>query len=101
MAIPAVEEVSHVYSYLLLESMGFDTDISDGVAKMRAATLLGDIFRLHQCAKNPQKYVHTKSNYGHLVVMIDSDTQEYFSRAAREKCWVEKSSPFLRQKGGK
>ena len=28
--------------------MGIDTDISDGVAKMRAETLLGEIVRLHQ-----------------------------------------------------
>ena len=41
MAIPYVEEVAHVSSYPLLEYMGFDTDISDGVAKMRSATLLG------------------------------------------------------------
>ena len=33
MAITAVEEVSQVYSYPLLESMGIYTDISDGVAK--------------------------------------------------------------------
>ena len=46
-------------SYPMLESMGFDTDISDGVAKMRAATLLGKIIRLHQRTKNLRKYVHT------------------------------------------
>ena len=33
MDIPALEEVLHVSRYPLLESMGFDADISDGVAK--------------------------------------------------------------------
>ena len=47
MDIPGLEEVFHVSSYPLIESMGFDTDISYGVAKMRAATILGDIARLH------------------------------------------------------
>ena len=48
MAKPATEEVFHVSSYPLLESMDFDTDISDGVAKMSSSTLLGEIVRLHQ-----------------------------------------------------
>ena len=69
--------------------MGFDTDISDGVSKMRAATLLGGIFCLHQCTKNPMKYVHTNSKYGHIVSIPDSDTQELFSRATRDKVWVD------------
>ena len=43
MAIPAAKEFSHVSSYPLIESMGFDTDIYDGVAKMRAAIILGDM----------------------------------------------------------
>ena len=60
MDIPYVEEVLHVSSYPLLESIGFDIDISDGVTKMRADTLLGDIFCLHQHTKHPLKYVHTK-----------------------------------------
>ena len=47
MAIPAVEEVLHMSIYPLLESTG----ISDGVSKMRAVILLGDIFRLHQRTK--------------------------------------------------
>ena len=47
MDIPAVDFFLNMSSYPLLESMGFDTDISDGVAKMRASTLLGEIFRLH------------------------------------------------------
>ena len=71
-----VEEVVRVSSYLLLDSMGFDTDIYDEVAKMMAATLLGDIFRHYQCTKNPLKYVHTNSKYGHLVEIPDSETQE-------------------------
>ena len=33
MATPAVEEFAHVSRYLPLEYMGFDTDISVGVAK--------------------------------------------------------------------
>ena len=44
MAIPAVEEVLHMSIYPLLESTG----ISDGVAKMRASTILGKIVRLHK-----------------------------------------------------
>ena len=74
MDIPDVEEVLHVSSYPLLESMGFDTDIYDGVTKMRAATILGDIVRLHQCNKYPLKYVHKESKYRHLVVIPASDT---------------------------
>ena len=71
-----MEEVLYVSSYPVLEYMGFDADISDGVAKMRAAALLGDIVLLHQYTKNPLKYVHTNSNYGHIVAITDSDTQE-------------------------
>ena len=74
MAIPDVEEVSHVSRYPLLESMVFDTDIFDRVAKMSAATILGDIFHIHQCNKNPLKYVHTNSKYGHLFAIPASDT---------------------------
>ena len=58
--------------------MVFDTDISDGVAKMRVATILGEIVRLHQRTKNMLKYVHTNSKYGHLVAIPDSCTQELF-----------------------
>ena len=60
MDIPSMKEVFHVSSYSLLEYMGVDTDISDGVAKMRAATLLGDIVCLHQRNKNPLNYFYTK-----------------------------------------
>ena len=56
--------------------MGFDTAISNGVKKIRAATLLGDIVRLRQCTKNLLKYVHINSNYGHLVAIPASDTQK-------------------------
>ena len=70
--------------------MGFDNYIYDGVVKMRAATLLGDIVHLHQRTKDPMKYVHTNSNYRHLVAITDSDTQESFSRSAIYKGWVEK-----------
>ena len=56
--------------------MDFDTDIYDGVAKMRAATILGEIVRLHQCTKTPLNYVHQNSKYGHLVAITASDTQE-------------------------
>ena len=78
MDTPALEEVLHVSSYPLLESMGFDNDIYYGVVKMRAATILGDIVSLNQCIKNPLKYVQTKSKYGHLVAIIDYDTHESF-----------------------
>ena len=66
MDIQDVDEVMNVSSYPLLESMGFDTDISDGISKIRAATLLEEIVRLHQCSKNSLKYVHIKSKYGHI-----------------------------------
>ena len=81
MAIPAVEEVLNVSSYHFLESMGFDTDISNGVAKMRAATLLREIIRLHQRNKNLLKYVHTNSKHGYLVSIKASYTEELFSRS--------------------
>ena len=58
MAIPYVEEVFHVSNYPLLETMGLDTDIFDGVVKMRASTILGEIVRLRQLTKNMLKYVH-------------------------------------------
>ena len=85
-----MEEVLHVSSYPMIESMGFCTDISDGVSKLRASTLLGDIVLLRQFTKNTLKYVHTQSKYGHMVAIPDSDTQELFSRAARDKVWVDK-----------
>ena len=79
--------------------MGFDTDISDGVAKMSAATLLGKIVRLHQHTKNPLKYVHTNSNYGHIFVIKTSERWEFFSRSARDKGWVD--GILLHSSGGK
>ena len=91
MDIQAVKKFYCVYSFPLLESIVFDTDIYDGVAKMRAATLLGEILRPHQQTKNPLKYAHTDSNYGHLVAIPTSETQESFSRAARDKVWVDKN----------
>ena len=57
---------------------------------MRATIILGEIVRPHQRTKNPPKYVHTNSKYGHLVAMPDSETQESFSRSARNKGWVDK-----------
>ena len=56
---------------------------------MRAATLLGEIVRLHQRTKNPLKYVHKNSKCGHLVEIPSSDTQESFSIATRDKGWVD------------
>ena len=41
---------------------------------MRAATLLVEIFRLHQRTKNPLKYARTNSNYGNLVAIPTSGT---------------------------
>ena len=79
--------------------MGFDTDISNGVAKMRAATLLGEIFRLHQRTKNPPNYFHTNSKYENIVEIPTSDNQEYFSISAIDKGWVEKM--LLRSSGAK
>ena len=46
--IIAVEEVAHVSSYPILGSMGFYTGLCVGVAKIRAATLLGDIVHIRQ-----------------------------------------------------
>ena len=99
MDIPDVEEVSHVSIYHMPESMGFDTYISVGVSKMRAATLLGEVDRLNQCTKNPLKYVHKNSKYGHLVAIPYSGTQESFSRSTRDKGWVDKIIPLF--PGGK
>ena len=79
--------------------MGFDTDISDGVAKIRADTLLGEIFRLHQRNKYPMKDFHTNSKYEHIIAIPASDTQEYFSRDTREKVWIDKI--ILHFSGGK
>ena len=75
MDIPSVEEVSHVSRYPLLEYMGFDTDDSGGVAKMRASTLLVEIDCLHKRTKNRLKYVHANSKYGHLFAIPYSYTQ--------------------------
>ena len=44
-------------------------------------------------------YVHKNSKYGHHVAIPDSDTQEYFSRAARDKGWVDEI--LLHLSGGK
>ena len=88
--IQAVGGVVYVSSYPLLESMHFYAGISGGFSKMRASTILGDILRPHQCTKNPLNYVNTKSKYGHFVTMPVSTSHEPFSRAARDKVWVEK-----------
>ena len=69
--------------------MGFDTDISDEVAKIRSTTLLGEIVHLHQRTTNTPKYVHTNLKNGNLVEIPYSDTQGSFSRAARYKGWVD------------
>ena len=74
-----------MYSYPLIESIGFDTDIDDKFSKMRVATDVKEIVHLHQRTKNTPKYVHTNSNYGHPVAITASDTHEYFSRSARYK----------------
>ena len=66
---------------------------------MRAATLLGEIVRLHQQTKNPLKYVHTNSKYEHLVAIPASKTQEHFSRAERDKGWDDEI--LLRSSSGK
>ena len=98
-SIPAVEEVSHVSIYPHLESMGFDTDIFDGVVKIRAAIILREIVCLHQYTKNILKYVHTNSKYGHLFAIPPSETQDFFSRDAKDKVWVDEI--LLRLSGGK
>ena len=89
-AIIVVEEFFHVSRYPLLESMGFDTDISDVVTKIREATLLGDIFRLHQLTNNPLKYVNKNSKYGHIVVISDSDTPDFFQGLQETKSGLTK-----------
>ena len=90
MAILDVKEVLHVSNYPLMDYIVLNTIISDGVTKMRSATLLVYIFCLHQCTKNLMKYVQVNSIYGNFLAMPDSDTQELFSRAARDKGWVGK-----------
>ena len=49
MAILDVEEVAYMSSHLLLKYMVFDTDISDGVAKLRLVIILVCIVHHHQC----------------------------------------------------
>ena len=51
MDIPSVEEVFHVSISPPLESMVFDADISDVVAKIRSAIVLEGIVRLHKLTK--------------------------------------------------
>ena len=55
--------------------MVFNTDISDGVAKVRAVTIWGEIVRLHQRTKNKLKYVHTNLKYGNLFSITSYATQ--------------------------
>ena len=54
--------------------MGFDTDIYDGVSKMRAAIIFGDIGSLHQRTKNMLYCVHMNSKHGHIAKIPASDT---------------------------
>ena len=70
--------------------MGFGTDIYDGVAKMRASTLLGDIVCLHQRTKTPLKYVHKNSKYGHLVAIPAYDNQDFFQDLQETKSGLTK-----------
>ena len=79
--------------------MGLYTGVSDVVAKICADTILEDIVRLNQRTKNPLKYVHTNSKYGHIFSIPASDTQESFSISARDKVWVDKI--LLQFLGGK
>ena len=69
--------------------MSFYADVSGGVEKLRVATHLGEFVRTHQLTKNLLNYVHTNSDYGHIVEITSSETQESFSRSAKEKLWVE------------
>ena len=46
--------------------MGLDTDIFDGVTKIRAATIFGDISRLHKFTKNKVMYVQKTQIMGTL-----------------------------------
>ena len=101
MAVPSLCEFLYVSSYPLLESMGFDTDISDGVVKMRAATLLGKILRLHQHTKNWLKYAHKNSNYRHLVAITASITRNRFQELQETKSGLKNSSPFVSLRGGR
>ena len=97
--IPAVEEVVHVSSYPMMESMGFDTGIYDGFETMSTVTLLGEIVRLHKCTKHLLKYVHKNSKYGHIVAIPASANQEWSSRSAIEKGRFEKT--LIHYSGGK
>ena len=90
MDITAAERVLHVSSYPMIASMGLDSDMSDEVANMRSATLLGDIACFHQHTKNSLNYVHTNSKYEYIVAIPAADALESFSVSAREKGWVDK-----------
>ena len=81
MDISYVKKIAHVSCYIIMEYMGFDTGLYKGVAKIRVATLLGDIICLHQCTKTVMNYFHTNSKYGNFVSITVSETHESFSRA--------------------
>ena len=66
LAITELEEVAHVYSYTILKYIGFDTGIFDGVTKIKAATIFGDISRLHKFTKNKVMYVQKTQIMGTL-----------------------------------
>ena len=79
--------------------MVFDTDISDEGEKIGSTNILGEIIHLHQRTKNSLKHVHKNLKNGNLVVIPYSDNQESFSRAARDKGWVDEI--LLHPSGGK
>ena len=80
MAIPDVEEAFHVSSYTILVSMGFDTGISYGFAKIRSATLMGDIVNLYQCNNNMMKYFHQNKSMDLILKCQIMPPRDHFKK---------------------
>ena len=81
--------------------MSFDTGIYDGSAKMRVATILGDILRLHKSTKNILKYVQKPQSMGILLqcqLLTPSNCFKYLKGTTHR---LKNDVPFVRWEGGK
>ena len=96
MDLPDVEDLVHVSSYPILEYMGFDTGIYDGSAKMRVATILGDILRLHKSTKNIMKYVQKHQSMGILLQCQILTPSNCFKDLKGTTYGLKNDAPFIR-----
>ena len=96
MDLPDVEDLVHVSSYPILEYMGFDTGIYDGFAKMRAATILGDILRLHKFTENILKYVQKPQSMGILLQYQILPPSNCFKELKGTTHELKNDAPFVR-----